>query len=199
MCYSSPFQLSLDYSVITFLTCPQNLNFTGFRKILKKHDKILDTSRGADWRVVQVEVAPFYTCKKITQLISETEVCVHMNLNTHLFAETCSAAWTNSCICGFRRLLPQNWRGAIVKGPWRGWEFLHWGQLRSATTPSCIHVLKFMLYFLKFMWNKSVKIISQCNDKEHYIFWTYQKYKQQIYILTISVIVQRLILKRLHR
>ena len=52
----------------------QNLNFTGFRKILKKHDKILETSRGADWRVVHVEVAPFYTCKKITQLISETEV-----------------------------------------------------------------------------------------------------------------------------
>lgn len=52
----------------------QNLNFTGFRKILKKHDKILETSRGADWRVAHVEVAPFYTCKKITQLISETEV-----------------------------------------------------------------------------------------------------------------------------
>lgn len=52
----------------------QNLNFTGFRKILKKHDKILDTQRGADWRVAHVEVAPFYTCKKITQLISETEV-----------------------------------------------------------------------------------------------------------------------------
>lgn len=54
--------------------CRQNLNFTGFRKILKKHDKILDTSRGADWRVGHVEVAPFYTCKKITQIISETEV-----------------------------------------------------------------------------------------------------------------------------
>ncbi|KAG7267795.1 hypothetical protein CRUP_003214 [Coryphaenoides rupestris] len=48
----------------------------GLRKrktILKKHDKILDTPRGADWRVAHVEVAPFYTCKKITQLISETE------------------------------------------------------------------------------------------------------------------------------
>lgn len=41
---------------------------------MKKHDKILETSRGADWRVAHVEVAPFYTCKKITQLISETEV-----------------------------------------------------------------------------------------------------------------------------
>lgn len=62
----------------------QNLNFTGFRKILKKHDKILETSRGADWRVGHVEVAPFYTCKKITQLISETEV------KTHTLAHTCS-------------------------------------------------------------------------------------------------------------
>uniref|UniRef100_A0A3P9DJE6 Xenotropic and polytropic retrovirus receptor 1 n=1 Tax=Maylandia zebra TaxID=106582 RepID=A0A3P9DJE6_9CICH len=58
----------------------QNLNFTGFRKILKKHDKILETSRGADWRVAHVEVAPFYTCKKITQLISETEALVTTEL-----------------------------------------------------------------------------------------------------------------------
>lgn len=64
------------YFFIFLFFCPtlQNLNFTGFRKILKKHDKIFETSRGADWRVAHVEVAPFYTCKKITQLISETEV-----------------------------------------------------------------------------------------------------------------------------
>ncbi|PKU36920.1 xenotropic and polytropic retrovirus receptor 1 [Limosa lapponica baueri] len=53
-----------------------NLNFTGFRKILKKHDKNLETARGAEWRVAEVEVAPFYTCKKINQLISETEEVV---------------------------------------------------------------------------------------------------------------------------
>ncbi|KAK7889522.1 hypothetical protein WMY93_025082 [Mugilogobius chulae] len=62
------------YLSLILLQNYQNLNFTGFRKILKKHDKILDTPRGADWRVAHVEVAPFYTCKKITQLISETEV-----------------------------------------------------------------------------------------------------------------------------
>uniref|UniRef100_A0A3Q3JQ11 SPX domain-containing protein n=1 Tax=Monopterus albus TaxID=43700 RepID=A0A3Q3JQ11_MONAL len=61
------------YLSLILLQNYQNLNFTGFRKILKKHDKILDTTRGADWRVAHVEVAPFYTCKKITQLISETE------------------------------------------------------------------------------------------------------------------------------
>uniref|UniRef100_A0A8C8HE46 Xenotropic and polytropic retrovirus receptor 1 n=1 Tax=Oncorhynchus tshawytscha TaxID=74940 RepID=A0A8C8HE46_ONCTS len=68
------------YLSLILLQNYQNLNFTGFRKILKKHDKILETSRGADWRVAHVEVAPFYTCKKITQLISETEALVTQEL-----------------------------------------------------------------------------------------------------------------------
>ncbi|XP_037625691.1 xenotropic and polytropic retrovirus receptor 1a [Sebastes umbrosus] len=68
------------YLSLILLQNYQNLNFTGFRKILKKHDKILDTPRGADWRVAHVEVAPFYTCKKITQLISETETIVTTEL-----------------------------------------------------------------------------------------------------------------------
>ncbi|XP_071373078.1 xenotropic and polytropic retrovirus receptor 1a isoform X2 [Centroberyx affinis] len=68
------------YLSLILLQNYQNLNFTGFRKILKKHDKILDTPRGADWRVAHVEVAPFYTCKKITQLISETEALVTAEL-----------------------------------------------------------------------------------------------------------------------
>ncbi|KAM9844894.1 xenotropic and polytropic retrovirus receptor 1 homolog isoform 2-T2 [Aulostomus maculatus] len=68
------------YLSLILLQNYQNLNFTGFRKILKKHDKILETSRGAHWRVAHVEVAPFYTCKKITQLISETEALVTTEL-----------------------------------------------------------------------------------------------------------------------
>lgn len=68
------------YLSLILLQNYQNLNFTGFRKILKKHDKILETSKGADWRVAHVEVAPFYTCKKITQLISETEALVTTEL-----------------------------------------------------------------------------------------------------------------------
>uniref|UniRef100_A0A8C7W2C3 Xenotropic and polytropic retrovirus receptor 1a n=1 Tax=Oncorhynchus mykiss TaxID=8022 RepID=A0A8C7W2C3_ONCMY len=68
------------YLSLILLQNYQNLNFTGFRKILKKHDKILETPRGADWRVAHVEVAPFYTCKKITQLISETEALVTTEL-----------------------------------------------------------------------------------------------------------------------
>ncbi|XP_063074830.1 xenotropic and polytropic retrovirus receptor 1 homolog [Engraulis encrasicolus] len=68
------------YLSLILLQNYQNLNFTGFRKILKKHDKIFETTRGADWRVSHVEVAPFYTCKKITQLISETEALVTTEL-----------------------------------------------------------------------------------------------------------------------
>ncbi|XP_041848062.1 xenotropic and polytropic retrovirus receptor 1 homolog [Melanotaenia boesemani] len=68
------------YLSLILLQNYQNLNFTGFRKILKKHDKILETSRGAEWRSAHVEVAPFYTCKKITQLISETETLVTTEL-----------------------------------------------------------------------------------------------------------------------
>ncbi|XP_016100535.1 xenotropic and polytropic retrovirus receptor 1 homolog [Sinocyclocheilus grahami] len=69
------------YLSLILLQNYQNLNFTGFRKILKKHDKIFETTRGADWRVAHVEVAPFYTCKKITQLISETEGLVTTELD----------------------------------------------------------------------------------------------------------------------
>ncbi|XP_030919167.1 xenotropic and polytropic retrovirus receptor 1 [Geospiza fortis] len=64
------------YLSLILLQNYQNLNFTGFRKILKKHDKNLETTRGAEWRVAEVEVAPFYICKKINQLISETEEVV---------------------------------------------------------------------------------------------------------------------------
>ena len=51
----------------------QSLNFTGFRKILKKHDKLFKTDSGNEWRKINVEVAPFYTTKKVDTLISETE------------------------------------------------------------------------------------------------------------------------------
>uniref|UniRef100_A0A8C4S4D5 Xenotropic and polytropic retrovirus receptor 1b n=1 Tax=Erpetoichthys calabaricus TaxID=27687 RepID=A0A8C4S4D5_ERPCA len=68
------------YLSLILLQNYQNLNFTGFRKILKKHDKILETSRGADWRVAHVETAPFYICKKINLLITETETLVTTEL-----------------------------------------------------------------------------------------------------------------------
>ncbi|XP_055376892.1 xenotropic and polytropic retrovirus receptor 1 [Condylostylus longicornis] len=51
----------------------QNLNFTGFRKILKKHDKLLSVDTGSKWHKDQVEAAHFYTNKDIDRLIQETE------------------------------------------------------------------------------------------------------------------------------
>ncbi|XP_053952692.1 xenotropic and polytropic retrovirus receptor 1 [Anastrepha ludens] len=51
----------------------QNLNFTGFRKILKKHDKLLNVCDGVKWREEYVEAAHFYVNKDIDRLIQETE------------------------------------------------------------------------------------------------------------------------------
>ncbi|XP_077506786.1 solute carrier family 53 member 1 [Amblyomma americanum] len=64
------------YLSLILLQNYQNLNFTGFRKILKKHDKLLGTNLGAQWRQANVEVAPFYTNKDIDRLIQETESLV---------------------------------------------------------------------------------------------------------------------------
>ncbi|XP_037514389.1 xenotropic and polytropic retrovirus receptor 1-like isoform X2 [Rhipicephalus sanguineus] len=64
------------YLSLILLQNYQNLNFTGFRKILKKHDKLLGTNLGAQWRQSNVEAAPFYTNKDIDRLIQETESLV---------------------------------------------------------------------------------------------------------------------------
>ena len=38
------------YLMLVLLQNYQTLNFTGFRKILKKHDKLFQTNRGERWR-----------------------------------------------------------------------------------------------------------------------------------------------------
>ncbi|CAF1486153.1 unnamed protein product [Didymodactylos carnosus] len=38
------------YLMLVLLQNYQVLNFTGFRKILKKHDKLFQTTRGEEWR-----------------------------------------------------------------------------------------------------------------------------------------------------
>ena len=58
----------------------QSLNFTGFRKILKKHDKLFKTDNGNRWRVDNVEPSPFNINKKVDELIVETEKFVIENL-----------------------------------------------------------------------------------------------------------------------
>lgn len=70
------FAFSEFYLSLILLQNYQNLNFTGFRKILKKHDKLLSKDFGAKWRVENVETAHFYTNKDIDRLIQETESVV---------------------------------------------------------------------------------------------------------------------------
>ncbi|CAF1573855.1 unnamed protein product, partial [Didymodactylos carnosus] len=61
------------YLMLVLLQNYQTLNFTGFRKILKKHDKLFQTTRGDDWRRLHIDQAPFYTTKRVDQLINEVE------------------------------------------------------------------------------------------------------------------------------
>lgn len=61
------------YLSLILLQNYQQLNFTGFRKILKKHDKVFETPSGADYRREKVEVADFFTNKHVGELILETE------------------------------------------------------------------------------------------------------------------------------
>lgn len=73
-------ELKLAYSEfylsLILLQNYQNLNYTGFRKILKKHDKLLSVSNGAQWRTEHVESSHFYTNKDIDRLINDTEAMV---------------------------------------------------------------------------------------------------------------------------
>jgi hypothetical protein len=61
------------YLMLVLLQNYQTLNFTGFRKILKKHDKLFQTTRGEDWRKLHIDSAPFHTSKRVEQLINEVE------------------------------------------------------------------------------------------------------------------------------
>ncbi|XP_015789345.1 xenotropic and polytropic retrovirus receptor 1 [Tetranychus urticae] len=61
------------YLSLVLLQSYQNLNFTGFVKILKKHDKLLGNDEGLKWRRAHVENAPFHLNKEIHKLIEETE------------------------------------------------------------------------------------------------------------------------------
>merc|ERR1719242_2307160 len=68
------------YLSLILLQNYQNLNFTGFRKILKKHDKLLKTGAGGGWREEHVETASFHTNKDIDKLIADTETTVTADL-----------------------------------------------------------------------------------------------------------------------
>ncbi|KAI6214899.1 hypothetical protein M3Y94_00322400 [Aphelenchoides besseyi] len=54
----------------------QQLNGTGFRKILKKHDKLLMNEHGLDWRINRVEKSSFFLNRDIETLINNVETAV---------------------------------------------------------------------------------------------------------------------------
>lgn len=64
---------SEHYLFLVILQNFQELNFTAFRKILKKFDKVLKTKSGAEWREDYVESAAFYTDNLVNEYIKETE------------------------------------------------------------------------------------------------------------------------------
>lgn len=61
------------YLSLVLLQNYQNLNYQGFRKIMKKHDKLLKITTGTDWRSRNVDSSPFYADKEIDRLITEVE------------------------------------------------------------------------------------------------------------------------------
>uniref|UniRef100_A0A1Y1L9U8 EXS domain-containing protein n=1 Tax=Photinus pyralis TaxID=7054 RepID=A0A1Y1L9U8_PHOPY len=76
------FAFSEFYLSLILLQNYQTLNFTGFRKILKKHDKLLSVDLGAKWRTENVEVSHFHTNKDIDKLIHDTEATVTNELES---------------------------------------------------------------------------------------------------------------------
>merc|ERR1719209_2854806 len=68
------------YLSLILLQNYQNLNFTGFRKILKKHDKMLKTEAGGLWREEHVETAYFHKNRDIEKLRADTENTVTTEL-----------------------------------------------------------------------------------------------------------------------
>uniref|UniRef100_A0AC35TPQ4 SPX domain-containing protein n=1 Tax=Rhabditophanes sp. KR3021 TaxID=114890 RepID=A0AC35TPQ4_9BILA len=64
------------YLSLVLLQNYQQLNSTGFRKILKKHDKLLMNEKGLDWRISKVEKSSFFLNRDIESLIHSVETNV---------------------------------------------------------------------------------------------------------------------------
>lgn len=70
------------YLSLVLLQNYQRLNFTGFRKIFKKHDKLIGNEEGKRWHQAQVECAFFHTNKDVDKLIEDTENIVTFQLES---------------------------------------------------------------------------------------------------------------------
>ena len=54
----------------------QSLNYTGFRKILKKYDKVFSTKKGKEWMDKNIESSIFFTSNEVETLINDIEEIV---------------------------------------------------------------------------------------------------------------------------
>lgn len=81
---SQEFKLAFSefYLSLILLQNYQNLNHTGFRKILKKHDKLLRVDIGGKWQKDKVETSHFYVNRDIDKIIHETEATVTTELES---------------------------------------------------------------------------------------------------------------------
>jgi len=70
------------YLSLVLLQNYQRLNFTGFRKIFKKHDKLIGNEEGKRWHHAHVESAFFHTNKDVDKLIEDTENIVTFQLES---------------------------------------------------------------------------------------------------------------------
>ncbi|XP_046401366.1 xenotropic and polytropic retrovirus receptor 1-like [Ischnura elegans] len=68
------------YLSLILLQNYQNLNHTGFEKIMKKHDKMLQTNSGVLWKQENVSPAHFHVNKDVDRLLHETEETVTWKL-----------------------------------------------------------------------------------------------------------------------
>lgn len=64
------------YLSLVLLQNYQQLNGTGFRKILKKHDKLFMNEKGLEWRINSVEKSQFFLNRDIETLINNVETAV---------------------------------------------------------------------------------------------------------------------------
>lgn len=67
------FAFSEFYLFLVYLQNYQHLNFTGFRKILKKYDKILHSDMGTRWRTDHVDIAHFCINQDIERMMHQAE------------------------------------------------------------------------------------------------------------------------------
>lgn len=69
------------YLFIILLQNYQQLNATGFQKIVKKHDKVLQTNTGHEWFMDKIVTSDFCTNKEIDSMIEQTEHIVTVQLD----------------------------------------------------------------------------------------------------------------------